>query len=94
MIVCDSVQKPLILLYLIHVRSVTNALVFTKSAESTTRLVKLIEFFEQSYSNSSEVNSRDGDNPRPVVAHAYSSDLSAGERKTILEKFRNADIGM
>jgi ATP-dependent RNA helicase DDX51/DBP6 len=94
MIVCDTIQKPLMLLYLIHVHSVTNALVFTKSAESTTRLVKLIDFFEQSYSNSSEVNLGAGSKPQPVVAHAYSSDLSGGERKAILEKFRNADIGM
>ncbi|KAF9520837.1 hypothetical protein BS47DRAFT_1370315 [Hydnum rufescens UP504] len=68
MIVCDTVRKPLMLLYLIHVHFVVFKL--------------------------SEANLGAGGKPQPVVAHAYSSDLSGGERKAILEKFRNADIGI
>ncbi len=47
MVVCDSSQKPLV--YSVRV---TNALVFTKSAESTLRPVQLFEFFEAARSDS------------------------------------------
>nr|VWO99755.1 MRP-like transporter [Ganoderma boninense] len=83
MIVCESSVKPLVLFHLVHTRSVTNALVFTKSAESTTRLVRLFEFFE---------GSRQESRSKSVVARAYSSDLAPGERKSILEQFKNQDI--
>jgi ATP-dependent RNA helicase DDX51/DBP6 len=84
MIVCMSFQKPLILFHLVHELGVTNALVFTKSAESTTRLVKLFECFETAR----------GSFPGGPVAHAYSSDLSAAERKIILDKFKSQEITM
>ncbi|KAI1797370.1 DEAD-domain-containing protein [Ganoderma leucocontextum] len=83
MIVCESSVKPLMLFHLVHTRSVTNALVFTKSAESTTRLVRLFEFFESAHKESRS---------KSVVARAYSSDLAPGERKSILEQFKNQDI--
>ena len=86
MVVCESSVKPLILFHLVHARSVTNALVFTKSAESTARLVRLFEFFESALSGSSQT--------KEIVARAYSSDLAPGERKAILEQFRNQDIQM
>ncbi|KZT17993.1 DEAD-domain-containing protein [Neolentinus lepideus HHB14362 ss-1] len=85
MIVCEASKKPLMLLYLIHQRGVTNALVFTKSAESAARLVKLVEFFEDAWAQ------RDG---RKMVVRAYSSDLAPGERKTILEKFKRGGVNM
>lgn len=85
MIVCESSVKPLMLFHLVHTRSVTNALIFTKSAESTTRLVRLFEFFE---------NSQQESRSKTVVARAYSSDLAPGERKSILEQFKNQDIQM
>ncbi|TFY55761.1 hypothetical protein EVG20_g9201 [Dentipellis fragilis] len=47
MIVCESSQKPLVLFHLVQTHGVRNALVFTKSAESTQRLVRLFEFFER-----------------------------------------------
>jgi len=85
MIVCDPSQKPLILFYLAHVRRVDNALVFTKSAESTARLVKLFELFE--------VNSpMTGD--RKLVIRPYSSDLPPSERKSILDQFKEKEIDM
>ncbi|KAH9003064.1 DEAD-domain-containing protein [Lactarius hatsudake] len=91
MIVCDSSQKPLILFHLVHSIGVTNALVFTKSAESTQRLVQLFEFFEVARSDS-QVDATQ--NRKSVVVRAYSSDLSAVERKSILEKFKAQEIEM
>ncbi|KAK2460978.1 hypothetical protein APHAL10511_007448 [Amanita phalloides] len=87
MIVCESLVKPLMFFYLVHVKSVTNALVFTKSAESTTRLVQLFEYFEQSWSASAMSDSNFG-----MVVRAYSSDLPASERKGIFEKFKSREI--
>lgn len=89
MIVCESAQKPLMLFYLAHKHGVRNALVFTKSAESTARLVKLFEFFESIRSAAS------GTPADSVISlRAYSSDLPASERKTILDKFKGQEIHM
>jgi ATP-dependent RNA helicase DDX51/DBP6 len=90
MITCESAQKPLMLFHLVHNHGVVNALVFTKSAESTTRLVRLFEFFEAawaSYSQTSETRS-------PIAIRSYSSDLGPGERKVILDKFKAQEIQM
>ncbi|KAI0822452.1 DEAD-domain-containing protein [Trametes gibbosa] len=87
MLVCESAAKPLMLFHLVHVHGVTNALVFTKSAESTMRLVRLFEFFESAQRNA-------GPSDVPVVARAYSSDLAPAERKSILEQFRNKEINI
>lgn len=84
MIVCDSAQKPLVFFHLVHQHGVTNSLVFTKSTESTARLVKLFEFFEQARGPSS----------KPIVMRAYSSDLGPGERKVILDQFKAQEIQM
>jgi len=84
MIVCSSYKKPLMLFYLVQKHGVSNALVFTKSTESTNRLVKLFETFQDVLGEMAN---------RPVV-HAYSSDLSLAERKTILEKFKAREITM
>ncbi|KZT07643.1 DEAD-domain-containing protein [Laetiporus sulphureus 93-53] len=87
MLVCESSEKPLMLFHLVHMRGVTNALVFTKSAESTARLVKLFEFFETTLGQD-RTRQKEGQ----IIARAYSSDLSPGERKTILEKFKAQEI--
>ena len=84
MIISTSLQKPLMFFHLIHSHQVKNALVFTKSAESTTRLVHLLEMFESARAGNLGVN--------PLVVRAYSSDLSANERKIILEQFKNQKI--
>jgi len=91
MIVCDSSQKPLVLFYLVHSIGITNALVFTKSAESTLRLVRLFEFFETARSacQGSPIPDK-----KPVAVRAYSSDLSPSERKSILDQFRGQKIDM
>lgn len=83
MIVCGPSQKPLILFYLAHVRQVDNALVFTKSAESTARLVKLFELLEE--------NSPTAGNKKFAI-RPYSSDLPPSERKSILEQFKERKI--
>jgi ATP-dependent RNA helicase DDX51/DBP6 len=85
MIVCDSSQKPLILFYLVRIRRVDSALVFTKSAESATRLVKLFELFEEN--SPTAVNQK-------LTIRSYSSDLPPSERKSILEQFKEKKIGM
>ncbi|KAH9902794.1 P-loop containing nucleoside triphosphate hydrolase protein [Cubamyces lactineus] len=87
MLVCESSAKPLMLFHLVHARGVTNALVFTKSAESTTRLMRLFEFFEAAQHDADQTSS-------PVVARAYSSDLAPAERKAILEQFKNQEINI
>lgn len=86
MVVTDGSQKPLLFFYLVNNHNVTNALVFTKSSESTTRLVRLFEFFEEDLH-------KDYDRPHRVVK-AYSSDLPAAERKLILEQFKKKEVHM
>lgn len=86
MAVCDPADKPLVFFHLVMKHDIRNALVFTKSAESTTRLVKLFEFFEKA-------RVTQGIAPTDhVTITAYSSDLGGSERRTILEKFRNREI--
>jgi ATP-dependent RNA helicase DDX51/DBP6 len=89
MIVCETSKKPLMLFHLVHTHHVQNALVFTKSAESTTRLMRLFEFFQDALESGSN-----GKGHQPIVIRAYSSDLAAGERKGVLEKFRAQEIQM
>ncbi|KAG9315244.1 hypothetical protein JVU11DRAFT_4378 [Chiua virens] len=82
MVICDPSQKPLLLFHLLHSYNVRNALIFTKSSESTARLVFLLECFEELRTSRSA----------RVTVRAYSSDLPAGERKTILEKFKSQEV--
>jgi len=82
MVICEPSQKPLMLLHLLHNRNIRNVLIFTKSSESTTRLVLLLECIEEL---------RTTERAR-VTVRAYSSDLPAGERKTILEKFKAQEV--
>ncbi|KAF9484381.1 P-loop containing nucleoside triphosphate hydrolase protein [Pholiota conissans] len=84
MIVCSSTQKPLVFFHLVHHFDVKNALVFTKSAESTTRLVRLFDFFESERAKNLGFE--------PIVVRSYSSDLPVNERKSILEMFKNQRI--
>ncbi|KAJ7221014.1 P-loop containing nucleoside triphosphate hydrolase protein [Mycena haematopus] len=86
MLVCESSLKPLIFFHLVYEHNVTNALVFTKSAESTARLVRLFDFFDTARRMGT------GGDPSAFVARAYSSDLGVGERKSILDKFKAKEI--
>ncbi|KAF9966886.1 ATP-dependent RNA helicase dbp6, partial [Actinomortierella ambigua] len=47
MIVCDTSDKPLMVLHLLHHLNVRSALCFTKSVESAHRLFKLVQLFER-----------------------------------------------
>ncbi|KAI8605394.1 P-loop containing nucleoside triphosphate hydrolase protein [Dissophora ornata] len=47
MIVCESSEKPLMVLHLLHHLNVRSALCFTKSVESAHRLYKLIQLYEK-----------------------------------------------
>lgn len=91
MIVTDSMKKPLIMFHLVHSHNVTNALVFTKSAESTTRLLRLFEFFEEARTAAAGNNQS---TTTPIIAKAYSSDLGFQERKTIMEDFKMQKVNM
>ena len=65
---------------------ITNALVFTKSTESTLRPVRLFEFFEAARSTGEGNDATQFKNP--VIVQDYSSDLSLSEHKSVLGKFR------
>ncbi|KAF9000707.1 DEAD-domain-containing protein, partial [Cyathus striatus] len=84
LVVCEPSQKPLIFFHLVHSSQVKNALVFTKSAESTARLVHLFQYFERA-------RTEDG-KTQPLVVMSYSSDLPPSERKSILDKFKAQEI--
>lgn len=87
MIVSQTSQKPLMLFHLVHTVGIRNALVFTKSAESTTRLVRLFEFFEVARLSKADASTK-------IVVHAYSSDLAPSTRKDILDNFKKQEIHM
>ncbi|CAG7852587.1 ATP-dependent RNA helicase dbp6 [Serendipita indica DSM 11827] len=87
MIVCESINKPLLLFYLAHKQQISDMLVFTKSAESTTRLLRLLGYFEDAMAER-EVGSK------KIIAEAFSSDLAPSQRKTVLEKFKAKQIDM
>ncbi|TFK28167.1 DEAD-domain-containing protein, partial [Coprinopsis marcescibilis] len=86
MAVVSPAKKPLMVFHLVHTHSIRNALVFTKSAESTTRLLRLFEFFEEARA------AGDGNASERIVAKAYSSDSPPSERKSILEDFKAQKI--
>ncbi|EJU05044.1 DEAD-domain-containing protein [Dacryopinax primogenitus] len=94
LLVVPTDLKPLYLFHLLHTHPITNALVFTKSTESTTRLLKLFEFFESarlSVSTSVSASAQDGGSPQ-ILARAFSSELGKGERKSILDQFKQGRI--
>ncbi|KAG9104340.1 ATP-dependent RNA helicase dbp6 [Ceratobasidium sp. 370] len=82
-----SARAHVFLFHLVHAHGVRNALVFTKSAESTARLVQLFEFFEAAR-GAKETS------VKPVVMRAYSSDLGGAERKGVIDRFRQGGIDL
>lgn len=88
---CDSNQKPLLLFHLVHERDVKNALVFTKSAESTSRLMRLFQYFEDAQAADA---SRTDSGERPLKAEAFSSDLTPLQRKAVLENFKSRKVDL
>lgn len=88
MIVSNSSKKPLVFFHLIHRQKMRNVLVFTKSADSTTRLVRLFEFFEEARLEKEPGTAGE----ESIIARAYSSDLPPSERKAILDQFKAQQI--
>ncbi|KAF9995897.1 ATP-dependent RNA helicase dbp6 [Entomortierella chlamydospora] len=54
MIVCETSEKPLMVLHLLHHKNVRSALCFTKSVESAHRLFKLIQLYEKTRTTTSQ----------------------------------------
>ncbi|KIO26343.1 hypothetical protein M407DRAFT_202280 [Tulasnella calospora MUT 4182] len=91
----DSSVKPLALFYLVVFHQVTNALVFTKSTESTARLVRLFDLFEKARHDShtgDAMDTSDDSTPSRLVIRAFSSDLSASDRRSLLTQFTKGDV--
>ncbi|KAH8918966.1 DEAD-domain-containing protein [Atractiella rhizophila] len=84
MIITVSTSKPLMLFHLLYNHQTTQALCFTKSVSSATRLVKLVKFFE----DISGLSSGQG----IETIRSYSSDLASSERAKILASFKEGRI--
>ncbi|ODN99600.1 ATP-dependent RNA helicase DDX51/DBP6 [Cryptococcus wingfieldii CBS 7118] len=89
MLILPPALKPLNLIHLIHNPDfgVDKALVFAKSVESATRLVKLLEFFEDAY-----VLGGGGGNR--VVAREYTGGMKTKEKKKLLAEFAEGKIDL
>lgn len=86
MIVCPPELKPLNLLHLLHTPQfgITSALCFTKSVDSTERLLLLLGFFEAAYMGGA----------KRLVAKSYSGTLDVSARKRLLAEFARGEIDM
>jgi len=91
-VVTTTELKPLVLFHIVLQHNIRNALVFTKSTESTGRLLRLWETFETRRLASPDENRMIVQSP--IVAKAFSSDLSPALRKSILADFRNGVISI
>ncbi|KAK3845026.1 MAG: P-loop containing nucleoside triphosphate hydrolase protein, partial [Linnemannia gamsii] len=90
MIVCETSEKPLMVLHLLHHLKVRSALCFTKSVESAHRLYKLIQLYEKIRTTTIPADS-------PVTTMGskqaeFSSDLTKSKRASILRAFNNGEI--
>lgn len=56
---CDTSEKPLMVLHLLHHRKVRSALCFTKSVESAHRLYKLIQLYERQRTSPTPATTKD-----------------------------------
>ncbi|GMK56688.1 hypothetical protein CspeluHIS016_0305280 [Cutaneotrichosporon spelunceum] len=75
-VILPPALKPLNLIHLLHGFS-GPALVFTKSVEGASRLVRLLEFFEDAYVG------------HKLTVRGYSRDMAPSERRQILNEFGN-----
>jgi len=90
MVITSASLKPLVLFYLIQEHRIRNVLVFTKSTESTVRLLHLFEYFFHASSGSMEA---DNDQiAKSVRAEAFSSDLAPVQRTAALERFKRQEV--
>ena len=89
MIVTSASLKPLVLFYLIQQHRIHNALVFTKSTESTVRLLHLFKYFFQATRGPMAI-----DEDPTVKAEAFSSDLAPAQRTAVLERFKKREVDL
>ena len=89
MVIMAPELKPLVLLHLLHSPeyALSSSLCFTKSVESATRLVKLLEYFEDAFILGGGSNTG-----KRIIAKSYSSELKEGERKKLLEGLAQGTI--
>ncbi|WVN89789.1 uncharacterized protein L203_105019 [Cryptococcus depauperatus CBS 7841] len=89
MLILPPALKPLNLIHLIHdpAYNVDKALVFTKSVENATRLVRLLEFFEDAYILGGGGRTR-------IVARHYTSELRTKEKTKLFTDFKEGKINL
>nr|ODN95988.1 ATP-dependent RNA helicase DDX51/DBP6 [Cryptococcus depauperatus CBS 7855] len=89
MLILPPALKPLNLIHLIHdpAYNVDKALVFTKSVENATRLVRLLEFFEDAYILGGGGRTR-------IVARHYTSELKTKEKTKLFTDFKEGKINL
>lgn len=92
MVITSASLKPLVLFYLIQEYRIRNVLVFTKSTESTARLLHLFEYFFHVTGGSMKVD--DDQIAKSVKAEAFSSDLAPVQRSATLERFKRQEVGV
>ncbi|WRT70839.1 uncharacterized protein IL334_007838 [Kwoniella shivajii] len=89
MLILPPQLKPLNLIHLIHCKeyNVDKALVFTKSVESSERLVRLLEYFEDAYILG-------GGGGKRIVVKGYTGELKPNERKKLLVEFAEGTVNL
>ncbi|WVW80576.1 hypothetical protein I302_102562 [Kwoniella bestiolae CBS 10118] len=86
MLILPSALKPLNLIHLIYSTEfgINSGLIFTKSVESSQRLLNLLTFFNDAYINAG----------RKVVVSGYTGEMKAGERRRVLSDFGEGKINL
>ena len=89
MVVTKGEEKPLQLLHLLfgHEPRLRKVLCFTKSVENASRLVKLVDFFNQA-------QRRGREEEKDFVVHEYSSDLNGAQRSHFLAAFAAGKVDL
>lgn len=89
MLIVPPALKPLNLIHLVHHSefNVDRALVFTKSVESASRLVKLLEFFEDAYVLG-------GGGGKRLAVEQYSGEMKARDKKQLLAEFGEGNVNL
>ncbi|KAK6906283.1 hypothetical protein I203_100268 [Kwoniella mangroviensis CBS 8507] len=86
MLILPSALKPLNLIHLIYSTEfgISNGLIFTKSVESSQRLLNLLQFFNDAFISGG----------KKVVVKGYTGELKSSERKRILSDFSEGKINL
>ncbi|OCF56210.1 ATP-dependent RNA helicase DDX51/DBP6 [Kwoniella mangroviensis CBS 10435] len=86
MLILPSALKPLNLIHLIYSTEfgISNGLIFTKSVESSQRLLNLLQFFNDAFISGG----------KKLVVKGYTGELKSSERKRILSDFSEGKINL